>query len=199
LLVCVVRQQLKLIMANRRNNRQRKNKVAAKSASMNNSLVLSSILTRGPSDPQPVQYTIEHVYRTRLTLAPAGSTDVAVTLGDLMGTVPGGATMWAQARLEHITVFSEATAQGYVRLRITNLQSATIPPQGGDGKTFEDFGTQGSLRPVVHVKPCLSLRQQWWDTAAAEENPTLFFVNHGSTGQLLVYATLHLRSVQRPT
>jgi len=186
-------------MANRRNNRQRKNKVAAKSASMNNSLVLSSILTRGPADPQPVQYTIEHVYRTRLTLAPAGATDVPVALSDLMNTVPGGITMWSQARLEHVTVFGEASSQGYVRLRITHLESTSSPPSGGDGKTFEDFGTQGSLRPVVHVKPCLSLRQQWWDTVAGEIDPILFLVNHGTTGQLLVYATLHLRSVPRPT
>jgi len=158
-------------------------------------LGLSSVLTRGPTDPQPVQFTIEHTYRTRLTVAPAGATDVAVTVGDLLGTVPGGTTMWSSARLEHLSVFAPASDAGYVRVRIPPFVATA--GSGGDGKTFEDFGTQGSLRPVVHIRPALSLRDRWFDTTMDAGDP-MCFVNHGSSGQLLVYATLALRSVQRP-
>jgi len=64
----------------------------------------------------------------------------------------------------------------------------------GDGRTLEDFGTQGALRPQVHLRPCLSIRNVWYDSASAAE---LFYVNHGTSGQLLVYATLALRSKPR--
>jgi len=157
---------------------------------------LSSVLTRGPTDPQPVQYTIEHTYRTRLTVAPAGGTDVGVTMADLMASVPGGSTLWETARLDHISVFAPADVAGYVRVRMAEDTATVEPGQSlSDGKTFEDYGTQGSLRPVVHIRPALSLRQRWFVTTFSAA--PLFFVNHGSSGQLLVYATLALRSVQR--
>jgi hypothetical protein len=174
-------------------NGGRSRKAAKKAPSVQSQMALNTVLTRGPSDPPPVSYTIDVMYRTRLTLAPAGATDVAVTVNALTLTVPGGPTLWTNMRLEHVSVYAPADNVGYVRVRMADQTSGAALVLG-DGRTFEDFGTQGALRPQIHLRPCLSIRNVWYDSASANE---LFYVNHGTSGQLLVYATLALRSKPR--
>jgi len=159
-------------------------------------LHLSSVLTSGPVDPQPTKWTIEHNYLVRLVVSPAGSTDVPITPALLVAACPGGSTTWQQLRVQKISVYAPAAADGYVRVTIgSNLATGIVNPVG-DGKIFDDYGTQGAKRPQVHIIPNLALREFWWNDIATDENP-IFSVNHGSAGQLLVYCTLQLRSVVR--
>jgi len=151
---------------NARVNGGRSRKAAKKAPSVQSQMALNTVLTRGPSDPPPVCYTIDVMYRTRMTLAPAGATDVAVNVSELMLTVPGGPTLWTNMRLEHVSVYAPADVTGYVRVRMADTSSGAANVYG-DGRTFEDFGTQGALRPQVHLRPCLSIRNVWYESGGS--------------------------------
>jgi len=192
-------------MSNQRNNngrggqKQLARPLPRRGLRMGPVLGLSSVLVSGQADPPPVQWTIEHSYLARLLVSPAGATDVAITPAMIVATVPGGATAWQQLRIQKISVYAPADASGYVRLTIANLVAGSPsenPAGPGDGKVFDDFGTQGQRRPQVHVRPNLAFRDYWWNDIATSESPVCS-VNHGTAGQLLCYFSLQLRSVQR--
>jgi len=115
-------------------------------------LGLSASRINGPADPRQVRsnITVSQYRQVTITLDTTSPITVAILAAGLSGTV----------RFERFSVYGAG-------------QSSTLDMDGTisvrdevSGITFEDKGSAGSRRPVVHYQAPLQVRQTWYDVAA---------------------------------
>jgi hypothetical protein len=77
-------------------------------------------------------------------------------------------------RIKQIMVWGASSGEGAMTLYVR--QSTNSVTQGDYG-SFRAFGTPGSRRPALNVRPNLLLRNQWFSTLSnTEGNEVLFFL-----------------------
>jgi hypothetical protein len=109
----------------------------------------------GPSDP--VTTTVDVVFTKKITyrLVQTGTTPVQVTNAILISELPAVRLTY---RIQKVSFYAQAAAGQFIE--VVDFKS--------DEASFVDFGTQGSVRPQIHLRPAWQLRNQWWDNATAE-------------------------------
>ncbi len=89
------------------------------------------------------------------------------------------------ARLQKISFYGDAFGSGtYGSLTVTDLTS--------DEASFRDFGTDGAVRPQIHLSPALMLRQNWVTNSNTNALYTVVDSNNTATAYS-VYFTVELR------
>lgn len=155
-----------------------------------------------PSQPPEVQDTVRGTKTVQFLVAiPAvqPSAGTPVTVADVMGSVPGGLTYWAHARVNLIRAWAPAivyTGSGQptgdsVVLRVD------VANDGLDAPTvsWSDSGTGGSQRPKVAYMLGLREQSSWFGVASTQELCRLHVAGAaGSQLNVIVQANLELLS-----
>jgi hypothetical protein len=154
---------------------------------------MGSSMVSGQSDPVPVDSTIKVQHRVQLLVTtpstPGTVTPVSGTL--ISAQLPGGATGsagWNQYRLLKIDAWGSDTAN------ITINMSGATSSGSGDAAVFTDWGTPGSRRATLHVRPNLSLRTQW-NIAGATAFALFGLSSLTASVPVIVNLTLELQSL----
>jgi len=132
----------------------------------------------GPADP--VTTTGDVVFTKRITFRATGATGT-ITDVQLTSVLPlvGSYTY----RLVKLSFYAAADATSFVEL----VDEKT------DQATFVDYGTQGSIRPQVHIRPSWQLRNQWFEKGTAETFYTWRTHAAQPASNAVVQATLEVR------
>lgn len=123
---------------------------------------MSTERTGGSLDPPQITENVVGVKKLRkkitLTAGPA-----LLTLGDVRNCLnlwvkgDGTSTGSPDLRVMKLSAWAPASAGGQLTVQFP-VQSAVFP---GDNAVWKDEGTQGSLRPQVHLLPNFEARSKW--------------------------------------
>lgn len=118
---------------------------------------MGSVMTNGASDPRPINTTIKVQHRLQVIFTPtAAAPTLTVTPALLAAQLSGGSTGWPDMRIMKIDAWGN-TADG-VFVILNSPES--------DLSEFNDFGTLGSHRAVVHVLPNFAMRSTWYPSGS---------------------------------
>jgi len=98
--------------------------------------------------------------------------------------IPGGASVFDRIRILKVTAYAAAGANTYVQVTFADDQSQ-----------FEDFGTQGAMRPALHLMPPFETRQFWYPTT--DTNSVFTVSTTGTTPDFIVDVTMEFRSISQ--
>jgi hypothetical protein len=135
----------------------------------------------GPADPLAATRDIVVTKRVlfRLTLA-AGTVDLTpARIAGHLPAIPAG----LEYRIQKASFYAAAANDSF--LSVDDLTS--------DLASFSDFGTQGSVRPQVHLVPALELRQTWIPSGATGPVAIYHIASAPVTGTIVVSLTLEIR------
>jgi len=143
----------------------------------------SSALVTGPGDPRSLSADICLTKTFEYTASATSVLPVNFTPALLASNVPGGSAVFTRMRLVKVSAYAPASAAASVILVFAD-----------DEARFIDRGTQGALRPQLHVAPSFQTRNNWKDSSDAS---TIFTVGTtlAAATEIVVQATLELRSV----
>lgn len=149
-------------MANKRQSQQQRKKVggrrrAAVSAQSTpfEPRAMQTTMVRGPSDPPQTSENFVGMKRFRKKVQLAAGVG-SMTIADLAGCIPFSGTFFF--RIMKMSVYASASANSL----LTVVFPLTITSGIGDQKTFVDEGTQGSIRPNIHLIPNFDFRTRWF-------------------------------------
>jgi len=143
---------------------------------------MSTKLVGGPQDPPPTDLRITGVKRLRKKLQLAAGTGI-MTLGNVRSCLALGAAY--EFRVMKFSVWASAGAN--------SLLQVTFPTASdGDFATYADEGTQGAVRPQVHLMPNFQFRSRWFGAADDTQNLANFVGT--ATDLLVVDVTVEYRS-----
>jgi hypothetical protein len=149
----------------------------------------------GPMDPTPTESTLSLTHKFTHVVTTAADGLAVITSATLFTVFPG--TSFAWYRLVKFSVYAPAQADAFVALYPSNTSSAALGGTLSDHFEFLDFGTQGSVRPAIHIQPNWLLRSQWLDLTATANNE-LFIVKSLPSTEVILQYTLDLKTA-RPT
>jgi hypothetical protein len=140
------------------------------------SLGLETRLVSGPADPRSTNrdYVLTKV-ATGVVALTAGAGKIDNTLVARM--VPTATKLF---RIHKVSVYAPASATGFIK--VADVLS--------DEGSFEDYGTQGSMRPQVHLRPALHVREQWFDPTTTND---FYNLTGSTTDNIVVQLTLEVR------
>lgn len=141
-------------------------------------LGLETKLVNGPPDPRSTNrdFALIKVATGVLELSSGGGV-IDNTL--IARMIPTSTKVF---RIHKVSVYAPASATSFVR--ITDIHA--------DEASFEDYGTQGSLRPQVHIRPALQVREQWYDPTVAGSH---YNIAGSTSDKIVVQMTLEVRFV----
>jgi len=141
---------------------------------------LETKLVNGPSDPRTTlsDTVFTKVFTTTVTLAGGAANLGSSQIGALISS---NNTALLSYRIQKVSVFASATDSAFVGVQLALSDEAS----------YRDYGTAGSLRPQVHLRPSLEFRQTWRDIPGSNVN--LLALSGGTTDVLIVQLTLEVR------
>lgn len=144
-------------------------------------LASGSRLVNGPVDPRPISRDI--IVTKTFEYIPVGTGLLSITPAFVAAAFPGGATVFTRFRLVKLSAYGPAVANGQIRVVMTE-----------DEADFVDHGTQGSVRPQLHISPTFNQRNIWLDSSASTVIAT---GDQNSTGQqgVIYQITVEMRSL----
>ena len=139
---------------------------------------LSTTRVSGPMDPVATTVDVVITKKSSVTITLSNSFHF-LTTSELETALPSiaGATY----RLQKISFYAPAASSSYVRV----LDVAS------DEASFVDYGTQGSIRPQIHLAPSLQLRQRWF--VAKEAAANLYEIRGVGTDIIVIQFTVEIR------
>jgi hypothetical protein len=142
--------------------------------------------TRGPSDPPPTNTNITGMKRLRKKVQLVAGV-AALTFADVGNCLPIESTT-AEIRVVKLSAWASATAGS---LLIVKFPIGALPSVVGDNQTWTDEGTQGAMRPAVHLIPNFAFRNQWVSASNVAQVATF---GGTATDLLVVDITVEYRS-----
>jgi hypothetical protein len=112
--------------------------------------------TSGPYDPPPTNENITGIKRLRKKLqlvAGVGS----ITIADLFSCLPITFATTGEMRILKLSAWASASANSLLTV-VFPIGNGASP---GDIQTWADEGTQGALRPAIHLTPNFMFRSSW--------------------------------------
>lgn len=139
-------------------------------------LGLETKLVNGPPDPRSTNrdYVLTKVATGVATLAGAAGKIDNVLISRM---IPAAAKAF---RINKVSVYAPAQVNSFIQLSDVTSDLAS----------FEDYGTQGSVRPQIHVRPALQLRETWHEPTSTT---TYYNLRGGQMDQIVVQLTLEVR------
>jgi hypothetical protein len=136
----------------------------------------------GPSDP--ISTTVDCVFTKKVSYhVEVPSTGLALTNVLIATQLPA---VSYQYRIQKLSCYAPATAEA----------SLQVGDQQSDEAIFIDYGTQGSIRPQIHLRPSWELRNKWFEKATVET----FYQIHATGGgtapsmtTVIIQLTLEIR------
>lgn len=151
-------------------------------------LQISTVRTTGPVDPRPTSpvYRMTHTYTRKLLTADDGL--FVVTSAVLNLSNPG--STFIRYRMLKFSVYGTAAPESFVTLSNSTSSAAFTDV---DTFKYEDFGTQGSVRPAIHIQPNFDFRMKWRDFSQLT-NAELFYITSLSNTEIVIQFTLEIES-----
>jgi len=133
----------------------------------------------GPSDPATT--TVDCVFTKKITIVlPVPDTVGGNVTDDLItGELPPVGLTY---RIQKVSFYAPAAANAFIE--VNDLKS--------DEAGFVDYGTQGSVRPQIHIRPAWQLRNAWFDRGTSETFYSVFG-NGGASSTVIVQMTVEVR------
>jgi len=157
-------------------------------------------LVSGDTDPPQTNFAVKTFHRQMLVLDTGNpGTFAAMTAGDIGTSLPGGTTAWASLRIVKVSLWGSANETASPNF-IGNYVTVQAPGDGSfldsNTQTFEDFGTQGSVRPQIHYLPSFIQRARWYSTTSTDVVLRAATATGSATvsGQILFIITVELQS-----
>jgi len=144
---------------------------------------MSTIQTSGPRDPPQTSTNIVGVKRIRKKVQlVAGNGSINTT--DIGTCLP---LTTAEFRIFKLSVWASASAGSLLSVVFPTMSSASP----GDNSAWTDEGTQGSIRPQIHLTPNFAYRETWFSPTSS-----LVVATFGGTATdlLVVDITLQYRT-----
>jgi hypothetical protein len=107
--------------------------------------------------------------------------------------VPG--TSFVRYRIVKFSVYGAAAPGSFVSIRDSETSASIL---GTDAFRFEDFGTQGSVRPAIHLQPNWLFRTTWYSLAATA-NTESYIIKTLPDSEIIIQYTLELESISPST
>lgn len=147
----------------------------------------------GPRDPSVTNAVIRVTHKFTRLLTSADDGLFVVTSAILNAVVPG--TSFQRYRLIKFSAYGAAAPGSYIGVRESNSSSfiGTI-----DRFSFEDIGTQGSIRPAIHLQPNFDFKIQWNDINA-QTSSELYFIRTLPDSEIIIQYTLELETAAPTT
>lgn len=145
---------------------------------------MSTIRTTGSIDPPQTTTQIVCVKRIRTKVQLAADT-ATLTADKIIACLP---LTNAEFRIMKFSVWGSAGANSFIQVL---FPSRAID---GDDSTWADEGTQGSIRPQVHLTPNFRCRENWILTSSTQVVATF---QGTATDLLVVDITLQYRTVSQ--
>lgn len=108
----------------------------------------------GPADPATTTRDIVVIKKVTVPVLASLTGTFTLTNVALEAALPACLGTY---RIQKVSVYAPASVDSFVSL--TDLTS--------DEAQFVDYGTQGSVRPQIHIRPSWMLRNHWYDKATA--------------------------------
>jgi hypothetical protein len=134
----------------------------------------------GPSDPVATTRDVVVTKKVTIPVVGAPGTLIAVTNVMIASVLPPTNFTY---RIQKASFYGAADPGGSVT--VTDLKS--------DEAEFVDYGTSGSVRPQIHLRPAFELRNAWYDKATANDFYTVEFGSASPSSQGLLQLTLEVR------
>ncbi len=143
-------------------------------------IALETKLVNGPTDPRTAlsDLIFTKVFTTTQILASGTATITAATIKALLST---SVTAAYSFRIQKISAYASAAAGSFVGVQLSS----------SDEGQYIDYGTQGSVRPQVHIRPSMQFRQTWLNNATPATN--LFSLTGTATDTVVLQITLEVR------
>lgn len=147
----------------------------------------------GPRDPPQISndFVMDKVVQMLIPV-PVTPGKATVTGATVAAHLPVDATTTTKFRLLRVSAWAPAGANNKVQLQM--VSSGDVANGGDDNALFQDNGTQGSVRPQVHVRPGLLGRIRWFSSGSIDPLFTLSGVDNTAVEVLVVHVTIQLRS-----
>jgi len=147
----------------------------------------------GPRDPPDVSndFLMEKTVQILLPV-PVTPGKATVTGATIAAHLPVDPTTTTKFRLLKISVWAPAGANNKVQLQM--VSSGDVANGGDDNALFADNGTQGSVRPQIHVRPGLLGRIRWFSSSSIDPLFTLSGIDNTAVEQMVVHVSIQLRS-----
>lgn len=142
---------------------------------------LRTTLVSGP--PDPPQTTPDLIIQKRVLLRMSvSSTGTPLQPSDISARILGATNTGYLIRLMKLSVYG---SQG------NEDESICVSDTTSDLATFVDYGTYGSLRPQIHIRPSFEVRQQWFGV----QDQTVLYNLSVTNGDIIaiVAATVEVR------
>lgn len=147
---------------------------------------LRSSTTRinGPMDPLPISNDVIVTKRFEVILDDTTAA-VPVTPALLSSVFPGGtAGCFTRFRLVRLDAYGAASPNGDIKVLFLD-----------DESSFTDKGTQGSMRPQLHLSPTFAMRNRWIASGETGPDSTLFIVSSTlANTSIVLQFTVEMRS-----
>lgn len=160
-------------------------------------LNMDTLRVAGPFDPPPTiaDIVVTHKFTRRVLGDDTGGT-FAINGSFILNSIPGGNVVFDRIRILKVSVYGAAAAGSFIRVAgITGTGSPSVATS--DAFSFEDFGTQGSRRPVVHFRPNFNIRSEWF--TPSNNTGEFFNVTTSAGGEIIIQMTLQLRTIPQAT
>jgi len=144
---------------------------------------MTTSLVVGPIDPPATTNNIVGTKRIREKVQLVAGNGI-LTFATLLTCLP---LTTPEIRIMKLSVWASATAGSFLQCVMTSGIS------NSDVATFTDEGTQGAMRPQIHIRPSFNFRNTWYSAASAGGTPVATF-GGTATDLLVVDVTLQFRT-----
>lgn len=150
---------------------------------------MSTIKTTGPVDPPQTTTNVVGVKRIRKKVQLAAGVG-SLTRADIAGCLP---LTNPEFRIMKFSVWASAAANSLLSVVFPiSLPGTHSIDLIGDNSAWTDEGTQGSIRPQIHLTPNFAYRNLWQGTF--DPSPVVATFGGTSTDLLVVDITLQYRT-----
>lgn len=142
---------------------------------------MRTTLVTGPPDPPQTtpDLIIQKRVLIRITVDAAGT---PLQPSDISARILGATVTGYLIRLMKLSVYGS---------QIDEDQSITVNDETSDLATFVDFGTYGSVRPQIHIRPSFEVRQRWF--GVQDQTPLYTLSVTSGSSIVIVAATVEVR------
>jgi hypothetical protein len=150
---------------------------------------MSTTTAKGQIDPPQISTNVVGYKRLRhrITLVASSAT---LTVSNVRGCLP---ITTPEIRITKLSVWASASAGSFIRVVFPISTSTLVPVLPGDNSVWTDEGTQGSIRPQVHLTPNFDFRN-YWITAEIPDATALASFTGLPTDTIIVDVTVQYRS-----